>query len=273
MQTSEESIVPMSGNPAESIGQAPGPRLGVVTPLANEEQTIDEFLQRVTAQLGPEDRVFCVLDNVSKDQTRARIERASAVDPRIALVWAPENRCVKDAYFRGYREALDANCRWILEMDGGLSHLPEQIPQFIQAMESGVDYAAGSRFCRGGKFEGKFSRRCVSWGGTMLSNLLLGTRMKDMCSGFECFTHDALRYVVDRGVTSRAHFFQTEIRFLLRERKWVEVPITYHGPPNGVPGASISEALRTLWAMRKQRKQSAPVEEAPAAADDVRTAA
>src|SRR5947209_532311 len=84
----------------------------------------------------------------------------------------PENRCVKDAYFRGYREALAANCRWILEMDGGLSHLPEQIPQFLRAMESGADYAPGSRFCKGGKFKGKFSRRCVSWGGTQLSNLL-----------------------------------------------------------------------------------------------------
>lgn len=265
--------------PLPATGAPAGPRLGVVTPLANEQDTIDEFLRRVTAQLGPDDRIFCVLDNVSKDQTRARIEQASAADPRIVLVWAPENRCVKDAYFRGYREALDANCKWILEMDGGLSHIPEQIPQFIRAMESGVDYAPGSRFCRGGKFRGKFSRRCVSWGGTQLSNLLLGTRMKDMCSGFECFTHDALHRVVEKGVSSRAHFFQTEIRFLLRDHKWVEVPITYHGPPKGVPNSSIGEALRTLWALRKQAKQerrarkAARVVEAEAGADAVGTTA
>ena len=29
-------------------------------------------------------------------------------------------------------------------MDGGLSHLPEQIPLFIDAMARGYDYAGGS---------------------------------------------------------------------------------------------------------------------------------
>src|SRR5690242_14480447 len=111
------------------------PRLGVVTPLANEEQTVEEFLRRVLAQLTADDRVFCVVDNASRDATRQRVEDVASKDSRVVLVWAPENRCVVDAYFRGYREALAAGCRWVLEMDGGLSHLPEQIPQFIAAME------------------------------------------------------------------------------------------------------------------------------------------
>ena len=230
------------------------PRLGVVIPLANEQQTIDELLRRILAQLGEYDRVFCVVDNVSKDNTRQHVERASAVDPRIVLVWAPQNRCVVDAYFRGYGEALAADCKWVLEMDGGLSHIPEQIPPFIAAMEQGYDYAPGSRFIRGGKFNGKFSRWCVSKGGTILSNLLLGTNMKDMCSGFECFTHEALNHVVDHGVSSRANFFQTEIRFMLRNWKWVEIPITYHGPPKSVAKSTIAEALRTLWSLRKESR-------------------
>ena len=229
----------------------------MVIPLANEEQTIDELLRRVLGQLTPLDRVFCVVDNASRDATRAKVQQASKADSRIVLVWAPENRCVVDAYFRGYREALSAGCRWILEMDGGLSHLPEQIPKFITAMENGFDYAAGSRFIRGGRFIGKFSRWCVSRGGTFLSNLLLGTRMKDMCSGFECFTHEALSHVIAHGVMSRANFFQTEIRFILRDWNWVEIPITYHGPPKAVANATIFEALRTLWTLRQQRRAQA----------------
>lgn len=239
---------------AASNGEAADdrPRLGVVIPLANEDQTADELLTRVLAQLNETDRVFCVVDNASADRTRSAVERVSARDSRVILVWAPENRCVVDAYFRGYREALAANCQWVLEMDGGLSHLPEQIPQFIRAMEAGYQYAAGSRFMPGGRFQGKLSRRIVSKGGTLLSNLLLQTRMKDMCSGFECFTHEALSHVVAHGVASRAHFFQTEIRFLLRRWKWVEVPITYRGPAKSVPGSSIKEALRILWSLRAE---------------------
>ena len=111
------------------------PRLGIITPLANEEDTIVEFLDRVCAQMGSEDLMFCVLDNMCKDKTREIIQDYNArKDSRVNLVWAPENRSVVDAYFRGYREAYECGCQWILEMDGGLSHLPEEIPQFIDGM-------------------------------------------------------------------------------------------------------------------------------------------
>ncbi|HXE51370.1 MAG TPA: glycosyltransferase family 2 protein [Tepidisphaeraceae bacterium] len=242
--------------PPSDVRDTIAPRLGVVTPLANEEQTVAQFLQRVLAQLTLEDRVFCVVDNASHDATRQRVEDVALKDSRVVLVWAPENRCVVDAYFRGYREALAAGCRWILEMDGGLSHLPEQIPQFIAAMERGHAFAAGSRFMRGGRFNGKLSRRLVSKGGTILSNLVLGTRMHDMCSGFECFTHETLRRVVEHGVKSRAHFFQTEIRFFLRNCDWVEIPITYNGPTVPVPGSSISEAIKILFSLRQHANSS-----------------
>src|SRR5437762_744343 len=136
-------------------------RLAIITPLANEEATVDEFLARVLAQLGLQDRLFCVLDNLSRDLTRSKIEAKAKADPRLSLVWAPQCRCVVDAYFAGYRAGLESGARWILEMDAGLSHIPEQIPRFIDAMEKGVDYAAGSRFAKGGKFDGRITRYLV----------------------------------------------------------------------------------------------------------------
>src|SRR5262249_55878696 len=155
-------------------------RLGVVTPLANEEHSINELLTRTLAQLGSDDRLFCVLDNVSKDRTRDIIAERAAHEPRVVLVWAPENRCVVDAYFRGYRAALAAGARWVLEMDGGLSHQPEAIPQFVREMERGYDYVGGCRFMPGGGYSGPWSRYIISRGGGSLANLLLGTHMRDM---------------------------------------------------------------------------------------------
>ncbi len=225
----------------------PNPRLGIVTPLANEEATIDEFLDRVLRQLGPGDLVFCVLDNASRDSTRERIASRNARDSRVRLVWAPENRSVVDAYFRGYREAFAAGCQWILEMDGGLSHDPEFIPRFIQAMETGADFAAGSRFMPGGSYSGRWSRYLLSKGGTLLTNLLLGTRMHDMTSGFECFNRKAMEFVLRRGVESRGHFFQTEIRYSLRNWAWTEVPISYACPSKSVGQSQVMESFRILW--------------------------
>jgi dolichol-phosphate mannosyltransferase len=224
--------------------------LGVVIPLANEQDTIVELLDRLLPYLSDSDRVFCVLDTVSTDRTRAILDARAARDPRVVLVWAPENRTVVDAYFRGYREALAAGSGWILEMDGGLSHRPEEVPRFLAAMATGVDFAAGSRFAPGGRYLGLGKRYLVSRGGSVLSNRILGTRMRDMTSGFECFTRAALQHVLDHGVRSKAHFFQTEIRFLLHEWKWVEVPITYSHPSAGVGSSSLWDAVRNLWALR-----------------------
>lgn len=231
-------------------------KLGIVLPLANEEALVESLLRQILSQLGQHDLVVCVLDNKSRDKTLEIVKQvADRSDPRIVPLWAPENRCVVDAYFRGYHEALRLGCDWILEMDGGFSHRPEEIPRFIAAMTDGADFAAGSRFVSGGTHAGSWRRYWVSRGGTMLTNLLLGTKMRDMTSGFECFSRAALAHVLERGVRSRAHFFQTEIRVMLSSWNWVEVPINYTNPSESVGGAQIKDALRCLWALYRDQRR------------------
>ena len=241
-------------NAAESADSA-NHRLGVVVPLANEEATIDEFLRRILAQLGPRDVIICVLDNKSQDGTLERVRcAADHVDARVVALWAPENRCVVDAYFRGYARALEMDCEWILEMDGGFSHSPEEIPRFIAAMEEGAEFAAGSRFLRGACHRGSTLRYLISRGGTILANAMLGTRMHDMTSGFECFSRAALEHIMKQGVRSRAHFFQTEIRTRLSSWNWVEVPISYANPSKSVGIRQMWDALSCLWHLFRERR-------------------
>jgi dolichol-phosphate mannosyltransferase len=230
------------------------PRLGIITPLANEEGTIIEFLDRVCKQIGPDDLLFCVLDNMCKDRTREIIQNYhDKTDARANVVWAPENRCVVDAYFRGYREAYERGCEWILEMDGGLSHLPEEIPQFIKGMQDGYDYVGGSRYLKGGTHDSPLTRRIVSKGGTILTKLLLRAPMSDMTSGFECFSRDAMNEVLEKGVESRANFFQTEIRYMMGRRKWKEVPIRYHNDKATIGRSGLRESFRILFKLWKKR--------------------
>lgn len=231
-------------------------RLAVVIPLANEEQVVEELLVRVLGYLSPLDRIFCIVDLASKDNTRNKVELCATRDPRVIAIWAPENRCVVDAYFRGYTAALDSGAEWILEMDGGLSHQPEDIPRFTQHIGGGFDYVAGCRFMPGGSHTGSISRRLLSWGGSKLANIFLRTHMRDMTSGFEMFSRKAMQKVVTSGVRSRAHFFQTEIKYLLKDWRWVEVPIAYRATTPRVPAGSINESLKLLWKMHRESRAS-----------------
>jgi len=192
-------------------------KLGIVCPMANERETavgfVREVLQECSSKSFGSITFFAVLDNACKDGTRDLLTALLTEEPRLSVVWAPENRNVVDAYIRGYRTALENGCDWVLEIDAGYSHQPSDIPQFFSMMAKGYDCVFGSRFCgRGAVSETSFKRRVLSHGGTLLANAILGTRLTDMTSGFELFSRRALKNVLEKGIYSKGHFFQTEIK-------------------------------------------------------------
>ena len=231
-------------------------RLGIVCPMANEAQTGARFVKEVLAQCQGfrEVRFFAILDSVTVDDTRERLMDLAATEPRLCPVWAPENQCVVDAYLRGYREALDFKADWILEIDASFSHLPSEIPQFFATMAKGYDCVFGSRLMEGGTIvETSLKRRLISWGGSVMTNALLGTALTDMTSGFELFSRSALQMVLEKGIRSRAHFFQTEIKVHCRHLRIAEVPITYRGASPGLSSSVVTEAFQQLWRLFRLR--------------------
>jgi dolichol-phosphate mannosyltransferase len=230
--------------------------LGIVCPMANERSTAVEFVNSVLQQCKNFKSVkfFAVFDNTCKDGTFDLLKDCRNKLPQLQVIWAPEDRCVVDAYVRGYREALEADCDWILEIDAGFSHQPAEIPQFFDKMAQGYDCVFGSRFCKGGKFsEAPLSRHFISRAGSILTNILLGTKLRDMTSGFEMFASDALRKVLDKGIQSRGHFFQTEIKVYCRNLKITEVPIHYRAPSQNVNAAVIMDAFANLFRLFRHR--------------------
>ncbi len=223
--------------------------LGIVCPMANEKDTIRAFITDVLKQCKNFKRVkfFAILDNASTDGTVGIVKEIEHQTKELRLVWAPENRCVVDAYIRGYREALRSGCNWILEIDAGFSHQPSEIPQFFETMQQGYDCVFGSRFCKGGKFTGRnLKRYLISRGGTYLANMIIGTNLRDMTSGFELFSRPALQMVLDKGIRSRGHFFQTEIKAFCHKLNIIEVPITYSNPSVSVNGSVLFDSFSNL---------------------------
>ena len=124
----------------------------------------------------------------------------------------------------------------------------------LELANPGVDCIFGSRFCRGGEISRtSWRRRLLSIGGTTAANLLLGTHLSDMTSGFEMFRRETLAKVLDRGIRSRGHFFQTEIKFHCRDLQSVEVPIHYESASDGVNGKVVLDALKGLASLFRTR--------------------
>jgi dolichol-phosphate mannosyltransferase len=233
--------------------------LGIVCPMANEGPDAVRFTEQVLQYCPTNSTVtfFAVLDNATKDNSVELLRDYAKAEKRLRVIWAPENRCVVDAYVRGYHEALAAGSTWILEIDAGFSHQPDEVPRFIAKVNEGYDCVFGSRFMPGGAMVDKSLKRyLVSRGGTLLANLLLGTRQTDMTSGFELFSRRALRMILARGIRSRAHFFQTEIKFYCRHLDYIEVPIHYRSPSPRLGSSAIKDAFRQLWQLAKEQRVS-----------------
>lgn len=220
-----------------------------VIPMANEEEDFHPFVDLLTQVLDVvgTGNIYFIIDNVSKDKTLELARELEVKDKRFAVVWAPENRSVVDAYLRGFREAYNNGHELIIEMDAGMSHDPRAIPMFLRVLNEGNECAFGSRFINGGSMgDSPFKRRMLSKTGTVLANALLGTHLYDMTSGFQGFHRNVVGAILDYKLKSTAHFYQTELRYLLRHRRIFEVPIHYKAPSPRVSQSAIKNANKTL---------------------------
>ena len=222
----------------------------IVIPMANEETDFLPFIELVNLvidTLNP-GKVYLIVDNASKDKTLELCTNLSEKDSRYQTIWSPENKNVVDAYVKGLRVAYEAGHEIIIEMDAGLSHDPRAIPMFLRVLNEGNECAFGSRFMNGGSMgDSPFKRRLLSKTGTILSNLLLGTKLNDMTSGYQGFHKDIVKLIIEHDFKSKAHFYQTELRYLLRKKRIFEVPIHYQAPSPRVSKNAIKNAYLTLF--------------------------
>jgi dolichol-phosphate mannosyltransferase len=222
----------------------------IIVPMANEEADFHLFVDEMAIMM---DRlrsgtVYFIVDRVSTDNTLKLCEDLSAKDGRFVTVWSPENRNVVDAYMRGYRVAYENGHEIIIEMDAGLSHDPRAVPMFLRVLNEGNECAFGSRFINGGSIQkSSYKRIFLSKFGTLVSNILLGTKMYDMTSGFQGFHATVVKQFIDYPLQSKAHFYQTELRYLLRKKRYAEIPIHYRAPSPRVSRNAIINSIIVLF--------------------------
>lgn len=235
--------------------------LGIVCPMANERENAESFTKDVLNACEPYQfkniRFHAILDNVSKDGTVDIMRNLAERDPRVNMVWAPENRCVVDAYVKGYQTCLDAGHDWILEIDAGYSHRPEDISRFFDKMMEGNDCVFATRYAKGGRMTKIHPiNYFISRGGTLLAKIVLGAKLSDMTTGFELFSAKALRSILDQGLISKGSFFQTELKAHAHTFKIDEVGIVYHPTPSRVRASEIKDSLTSLFALRRKIKDA-----------------
>lgn len=226
----------------------------IITPTYNERDNLEAFLSLVFNEM-PTVHVLVVDDN-SPDGTGKLADEIATQDPRVTVMHRAGKQGLGTAYLAGFRYALEHNYDVVFEMDTDLSHDPKYLPLFMRAVENGADLVIGSRNIPGGGVEGwGIGRHVLSKGGSLYSRSVLGLSVRDLTSGYKCFTRRALEALELDRVKSNGYSFQIELtyRVLLKGLPVKEVPIVFVDRRAGQSKMSrkiFAEAIGMVWKLR-----------------------
>jgi phenylacetate-CoA ligase len=156
--------------------------LSVVAPCFNEELNVPELVRRVTATFdeGGVAGELVLVDDGSRDGTRAAIERAAADHPgRVVAAWHDQNRGIAAAWATGVRAARGSI---VAIIDADLQYQPEDLLRLRRVLkESSVDVVQGFRSPVGRERDARYH---LSRGFNTLLNATFGMSLRDNKSGF-----------------------------------------------------------------------------------------
>lgn len=230
----------------------------VVIPTYNERESVAETVSRVRAAV-PEASVL-VVDDSSPDGTGELADELAAADAAVHVMHRTTKDGLGAAYLDAFAWALDRGFDPIVQLDADGSHLPEQLPRLLDALDSGTDLVIGSRWIPGGSIENwPRHRQWLSRGGSAYARWVLRLPTRDVTAGYRVFRADALRRIRLDDVHTRGYGFQVDMLWHAREAGLtvVEVPVTFveraHGRSKMSPGIVVEAMLHvTGWGIRSR---------------------
>ncbi len=223
----------------------------VVIPTYNEADNIEAMAEALFA-LDIPDLHLLVVDDASPDGTGEIAEGVKARYPRrMHVIHRPGKLGLGTAYITGFKYALDAGARTIVQMDADFSHRPEYIPEMLDALAD-YDLVIGSRYVPGGKLDERWSwwRYLLSWwANSVYVRLILNTRVKDATAGFRAWRRSTLEGMNLDRIRSNGYIFQVEMAYVAERLGYriLEIPIYFEDRRIGKSKMTVPVKLEAAW--------------------------
>jgi dolichol-phosphate mannosyltransferase len=218
----------------------------VIVPTYNEKENLPSIIERVLRHPGIE---LLVVDANSPDGTGKTADDIAAQNPRVHVLHEPEKRGIGPAYCAGFKWALQRDYEFIFEMDGDISHNPDDIPAFLEAVQN-ADLVLGSRYKDGIRvINWPLRRLMLSMGAGKYVRLVTGMPFSDPTGGYKCFRRASLQSVNLDTVLSDGYSFQIEMTHKLWRQgmRIAEVPIIFRDRIQGSSKMSRKIVFEAFW--------------------------
>jgi dolichol-phosphate mannosyltransferase len=219
----------------------------IVVPTYNERDSLRQVVERLCRL--PVAADVLVVDDDSPDGTGALADGLAALHSQLTVLHRPRKEGLGRAYVAGFHWALERGYEFIVEMDGDMSHDPDDVPRLLAAATA-ADLVLGTRYGSGFRVVNwPLWRLVLSVGAGVYVRMVTGLPLSDPTSGFRCYRRQALLAEDLATVRSNGYSFQIE----MAHRLWrqgltiAEVPIVFTERAQGASKMSPAIVLEALW--------------------------
>jgi dolichol-phosphate mannosyltransferase len=233
-------------------------RVFISLPVLNEVENIIPLLDRIDGSLAARPYVVCVVDDGSRDGTVDLLQRREIDAPdSLHVLYRTKTRrgsqrggALLTALEWGLRHT---DCDVFVEMDGDLSHCPEELPAAVDLVRDGVcDVVIASKFASRSRVTNRpFGRRFVSRACSAAVRALLSRTVKDYSNGFRFYTREAALVLADTKIryTSPIYLSEAVAIWLRADLRIHEVSTTYVGRNEGISKLRVIDLVKAAIAV------------------------
>ncbi|MEP6573297.1 MAG: glycosyltransferase family 2 protein [Gemmatimonadota bacterium] len=214
------------------------PRLSIVVPLFNEEESARPLVEAVRAAI-PADLTWelVLIDDGSTDATSVVVGELALEDSRIRFLRLARNYGQTQAMQAGFDAARGDI---VVSMDGDLQNDPLDIPMLVRKLEEGFDLVTGYRARRQDRL---MSRKVPSWIANRLIAWLSGVSIRDNGCSLKAYRRELLERI---HLYSDMHRFIPAIAVATAGASVAEIPVRHHARQFGVSKYGLSRVAKVL---------------------------
>jgi glycosyltransferase involved in cell wall biosynthesis len=213
--------------------------LSIITPIFNEENSIEALVTSIISNVEPLGRSFEIItvNDGSRDQSIAILERLAANESRLKVIDLRRNFGQTAAMMAG----IDASSgSTIILIDADLQNDPADIPSLLEKMAEGYDVVSGWRRDRK---DAALKRNLVSRMANSVISRISGIRLHDYGCTLKAYRAD----VVQGGW----RLYGEMHRFIPIYASWMgarvtEIPVTHHARSHGKSNYGLERIIKVI---------------------------
>lgn len=173
------------------VSRSTAPRISVVIPVYNEEESIPHLYTTLTAALERYGQPYeiIVVDDGSRDASYALLSERALADRRLVVVRLRRNYGQTAAFSAGFDRARG---EVVVTMDADLQNDPDDIPLLMSKIDEGYDIVSGWRKNRQDRF---LDRKLPSMLANRLISNVTDVRLHDYGCSLKAYRRDVLKHV------------------------------------------------------------------------------